>query len=152
MAILVVWLLHNAGDDQWFPVAMRQRAHQVAVHPSDELKGYLLWANRFTLAMIGATAEEFVGHCGHHADSALVALGLTLRQRVEVSKFGRGEKHRGRVGASGNAGSTADARGCVERSIGSLLCNQNCIRIRGAACVRADEASGLNDPVKGRAI
>ncbi len=31
------WLLHMAGDDQWFPVAARQRAHQVAVHPSDEL-------------------------------------------------------------------------------------------------------------------
>ena len=62
MAILVEWLLHNPGDNQWFPMAARQRTHQIAVHPSDELEGYLLWAHRPTLAMIRATAEVFVGH------------------------------------------------------------------------------------------
>ena len=80
MAILVEWLLFNAGDDQWFPMSARQRPHQIAVHPSDELDGYLLWADRLTLAMIRATAEVFVGHGGHHAERALVALRLTLRQ------------------------------------------------------------------------
>src|SRR4030095_5519783 len=133
LAIFVEWLLHNAGDDQWFPVAVRQWAHQIAGHPSDDLEGYLFGAHRRALAMIGATAEVSVGHGGHHPERALIALGLTLRQSGEVSKFGRGAKHGGRVGASGNAGSTADARSRVERSIGSLLCNQNCIGIRGAA-------------------
>ena len=37
MAILVEWLLFNASDDQWFPMAVRQRPHQIAVHPSDKL-------------------------------------------------------------------------------------------------------------------
>src|SRR5258705_13683226 len=66
MAILVVWLLHNAGDNQWLPMAVRQSAHQIPVHPSDELERYLFRADRRALAMIGATAKVFVGHRGHH--------------------------------------------------------------------------------------
>ena len=95
MAILVVWLLHNAGDNQGLPMAVRQSAHQIPVHPSDELERDLFRADRPALAMIGATAEVFVGHRGHHTERALVALGLSLWQGVEVGKFGRGEKHRG---------------------------------------------------------
>jgi len=47
MAILVVWLLHNAGDNQWFPVAVPGGPNQITVQLSDELQGYLLGANRF---------------------------------------------------------------------------------------------------------
>src|SRR5260370_13408522 len=39
MALLVKWFLDNTGRNQWFPVAARQRTHQIAVHPSDELGG-----------------------------------------------------------------------------------------------------------------
>jgi hypothetical protein len=63
-------------------VAAPCRSNQIAVHLSDELKGYLLGAHRFALAMIRATAEVFVHHRDHHAESPLVALGQTLRQRV----------------------------------------------------------------------
>jgi hypothetical protein len=55
-------MLHDAGDNQRFPMAMPRRANQVAVHPSDELKRYFLGAHRFTLAMIRAAAEEFGSH------------------------------------------------------------------------------------------
>jgi len=81
--ILVEWVLHNAEDKQWFPVAAPCRSNQITVHLSDELERYLLGAHRFTLAMIRATAEEFVGHRDHHAESPLVTLG----KRVEVSDF-----------------------------------------------------------------
>jgi hypothetical protein len=72
----------NIGDNQWFPVAVPYRSHQIAVHPSDELEGYLLRAHHFTLAMIRTTAEVFVGHRDHRAESPLVTLGLTLPQCV----------------------------------------------------------------------
>ena len=88
VGILVKWLLHYAGDNQWFPMPMPGGLNQVTVHPSDELEGDLFGAHRFTLAMIGTTAEAFVGHRNHHAERPLVALGLTLRQRVEVGNFG----------------------------------------------------------------
>jgi hypothetical protein len=47
----------NIGDNQWFPVTVPYRSHQTAVHPSDELEGYLLRTHRFTLAMIRTTAK-----------------------------------------------------------------------------------------------
>jgi hypothetical protein len=84
----VEWLLHNTGDNQWFPVTAPYRSHQIAVHLPDELEGYLLGAYGFTFAMIRATPEAFIRHCDQHAEGPLVALGLTLRQRVEVGNFG----------------------------------------------------------------
>jgi len=86
--MFVEWLLYNAGDNQWLSVAAPYRSHQIAVHLPDELEGYPLGAYRFTFAMIRATAEPFVRHGDHHAEGPLVALGLTLRQRVEVRNFG----------------------------------------------------------------
>lgn len=59
---------------------MERCANQVAVHLSDELDGNLLGANRFALAMIGATAEKFVGHGRDHAQRAAIALRLSLRK------------------------------------------------------------------------
>ncbi len=149
MAIFVECVLPYAGDFQRFPVAVRERPHQIAVHPSDELDGNLLWTNRATLAMIRATAEIFVGHGGYHAERALVALGLTLWQRVEMSNFGGGEKHRGRIRTGGNAGTTADARSRVKRGICRLLCDQNRVGTGRTSRRRSDEAARLYDPVKG---
>ena len=59
---------------------MERCANQVAVHFSDELDGNFLGANRFALAMIGATAKEFIGHGRDHAPRAAIALRLSLRK------------------------------------------------------------------------
>jgi hypothetical protein len=115
------WLLYNGGYNQWFPAATPCRSNQIAVHLSDELKGYLLGAHRFTLAMIRATAEVFVHHRHHHAESSLVALGLTLRKGVEVGNFGRSEKHGSCIRAGRDTCSTADACSRVKRSIRSFF-------------------------------
>jgi hypothetical protein len=69
-------------------VAAPYRSHRIAVHLPDELEGDLLGAYGFTFAMIRATPEAFVRHCDHQAESPLIALGLTLRQRIEVGNFG----------------------------------------------------------------
>src|SRR6266446_2789849 len=87
--------------------------------PPDELKRYLLGTDGFTLAVIRATAEVFVHHRDHHAESPLIALGLTLGKGVEVGNFGGSEKHRGRIRTGGDTGSAADACGCVKRGIRS---------------------------------
>src|ERR1700682_5205747 len=59
---------------------MESCANQVAVHLSDELEWNFLGANRFTLAVIRATAEEFIGHGRYHAERAAIALRWTLRK------------------------------------------------------------------------
>ena len=99
VGILVKWVLNHAGDHQWFPVPMPDCSHQIAVHLADELEGYFLRTHHCTLAVIRATAEAFVRHRGHHAESPLVALGLTLRKRIEVGEFGGGKKHSGCIRA-----------------------------------------------------
>jgi hypothetical protein len=109
LRILVGWLLHNAWHNQWFPVAAPYRSKQITVHLSDELKRYFFWAHGFALAMIRATAEVFVRHRDHHAEGPLVALGLTLRKRVEVGNFSGSEKHGGGIRARGDTCTTADA-------------------------------------------
>jgi hypothetical protein len=81
-------MFHDGGDDQRFAAAARHCVNQVIVHPADELERYFLWAHRFTLAMVRATAEQLGSHRGHHTDGSLVALRLTLRERVEMSEFG----------------------------------------------------------------
>ena len=65
--ILMGWLLHNAGNIQWFPAAAKYRLNQITVHLANELKRYLLRAHRFTLTMIRTTAEVFIHHCDNHA-------------------------------------------------------------------------------------
>ena len=64
---------------------------EVAIHPADELDGDFLGANRLTLAVIGATAEDFLRHRGDHVQRALIALRLSLRKRVEVRDFRSGK-------------------------------------------------------------
>jgi hypothetical protein len=102
--------------------------------------------------MIRATAEVFVCHRDHHAESPRVALGLTLRKCVEMGDFGGGEKHGGCIRARGDAGSAADARSCIKRNIRSFLWDQDHVGIRSATRGRADEAPCLNDSVKSRSV
>jgi len=67
VGVLRRWQLHNTGDDQWLSAPMPDGSNQIAVHLSDELHRYLFRAYCFTLAMIGAAAEQFVSHRDHHA-------------------------------------------------------------------------------------
>src|SRR5690349_8456907 len=103
VGILMKWMLHHAGDHQGLSVAVPERSHQITVHLADELEGNLLRTHHGTLTMIRAAAEALVGHRSYHADGPLIALGLTLRQRIEVSKFRGGKKHRAGVGTGGDA-------------------------------------------------
>src|SRR5258706_13400427 len=121
MGILMKWLLHHAGDHQGFSVSMPERWYQIAVHPADEFERYLLRTHYRALAMIRATAEALVRHRGHHAESPLVALRLTLRQRIQMSNLRGREKHRAGIGAGGDTRATADARRGVKRRIRRVL-------------------------------
>src|SRR5579863_1134684 len=91
--VLSRWQLHDAGNNQWLPVSVPDRSHQITVHLPDELQRYPFGAYRFAFSMIGAAPEEFILHRGHHAQGPLVALRLPLRQRIQVTDFGRREKH-----------------------------------------------------------
>jgi hypothetical protein len=150
--MLVGWLLNNAGDMQGFPVAVPCRTNQVAVHRSDELERYFLGTRRFTLAMIRTTAEVFVCHGDHHAESPLIALRLTLRKRVEVGNFGGREKHGSSIRTGGDTSSAADAGSSIKRRIRGFFLDQDRIRIVSASRGSGDETACLNDPVKGRPI
>ena len=140
--------LHNAGNNQWLPVTVPDRSHQIAVHLPDEFQRYSFGAYRLAFAMIRAASEEFIPHRGHHTHGPVVTLRLTLGERVQVSYFGRGEKHGRCIRAGGDAGSTADTCGCVKGSVCIFLWNQDRIGGRRASRRCADKASSLNDPVK----
>ena len=149
VSVLRRWQLHNTGNDQWLPVLVPELSDQIAVHFPDKLKRYLFWTHRFAFSMIRAAAKEFVSHRDHHAEGPLAALRLALWERVQVSYFGRGEKHCGCIRAGRDAGSAPNACRCVHRSVCILFWNQGYIRVRSASCRCADETSRLNDSVKG---
>ena len=121
VGILMKWVLYHAGGHQGFSVSMPERSYQIAVHPADEFERYLLRTHYRALAMIRAAAEALVRHRGDHAESPLIALGLTLRQRIQMSNLRGREKHRRCIRAGGDAGATADARRGVKRRIRRLL-------------------------------
>ena len=73
---------------------MPERSNEVAVQLADELYRDLFGTYRFAFAVIRATAKELVPHFSYHAECPLVALRLTLRERVQVSNFSRRKKHR----------------------------------------------------------
>ena len=146
--VLRSWQLHNAGNNQWLPMPMPDCSNQIPIHLPDELEGYLLGTYRFTFAMIRAAAKEFISHGDHHAQGPLVTLRLALRERIQMSYFGRGEKHGGCIRAGRDAGSAANACGCVNGSVCIFFLNQDRIGVRSASGWRADEASRLNDSVK----
>ena len=127
---------------------MPERSNEVAVQLADELNRDLFGTYRFAFAVIRATAETLVSHCGYHAERPLVALRLTLGERVQVSNFSRGKEHRGCVRASCHAGSAANARSRIERSVGIIFGNETRVRVGSASGWRRNKAPGLNDPIK----
>src|SRR5882724_11007349 len=127
---------------------MPERSNEVAVQLADELYRDLPGTYRFAFTVIGATAEELVPHFSHHAECPFVALRLTLRERVQVSNFSRGKKHRRCIRAGGHAGSAANARSRIKRSICILFRHENRVRIGSASSRCGYEAPGLNDPIK----
>lgn len=46
-----------------------------------------LGANGLALELVGAVSEAFFVHLAHHSEDALVFLGLTLGEVVEVGGF-----------------------------------------------------------------
>ncbi len=146
--LIVRWMLHDTRDNQRLTVAIERRANQVTVHPSDELKRYFLGANRFTFAMIRAAAKVFGLHRGHHANGSLIALRLTLGERVEVGEFGGGEEHCGCVWTSSDASAATNTGSRIEGSVRGFLWYKDSVGIRSTARGRADETSCLNDSVK----
>ena len=81
------WLL--AATDKYFhdytsarlvTTMMECCPNKVAIHFPNELDGNFLGADCFALAMIRATAEEFIGHGCYHAQRAAIALRLPLRK------------------------------------------------------------------------
>jgi hypothetical protein len=58
-----------------------------AIHPCDEIHTDFFRANCFTLAMHRAIAESFLIHRLDHAQYALCALRLSLRQQIQMRDF-----------------------------------------------------------------
>ena len=73
-----------------------------------------------------------------------VALGLALRQDVEVRDLGAGEEHGRGVRAGGHAGAAADAGGGVHGAVGDRPCATRMALPSGALPVETrDVAAGL---------
>src|SRR5262245_46616442 len=73
-------------------------ADVVTVHAGDELQADLLRADRLALAVVRAGPEAGLVHRGHHAQHALVALRLALREQAQVRDLGGREEHGRGVG------------------------------------------------------
>ena len=87
-----------------------------------------------------------------HADRAVPALGLTLRQQVEVLHLRRGEQLRGAVRARGHARAATDARGRVHRRVGDRLRDRDQVAVGRAAGSDADVTARLDDAVERAAV
>jgi len=90
--------------------------------------------------MVGARTEVLV-HCLDHGFGALVTLGLTLWQQVEVRNLRCGEQVGGTIRARSNARTTTNTLGRVHRGIGHALRNRNEVGIGSATGVRRDEST-----------
>src|SRR5262245_15091364 len=66
----------------------------VAVHAGDEVDRDLLGTDGLALGEVGAGAEAFLLHRLDHGAGALGALGLALRQEIQVRDLGGGEELR----------------------------------------------------------
>jgi hypothetical protein len=71
--------LHNAGNSQRLSVRVPERPNEVAIQLADELDRNLFGTDGFAFAVIRATTEAFLSHCGYHAERPLIPLRLTLR-------------------------------------------------------------------------
>ena len=101
--------------------------------------------------MIGARTEVFV-HRVDHRLSALVPLGLTLGQQVEVRNLGADEQIGCTIRARCYARTTTDACRGVHRCIGNRLWHRDEIGIGRTTCGRRDVPASLDDAVKSRTI
>src|SRR5258706_14789390 len=80
------------------------RADVVGVHPGDERDADPLRTGRLALAMVRAGTEARRVHRRHHAERALEALGLALREERKLTDLRGREEHRRGVRAGGDAG------------------------------------------------
>src|SRR5437764_1992621 len=123
----------------------------VAVHAGDEIDGDLFRAHRLALAEHGAAPEVLLHH-PHHVEHALVALGLSLRQKSQVRDLGGGEELRGAVRTLRHAGAALDALRGVHGALLHHLRDGRVVGLRRAAGVDGDEAAGLHDAVERLAV
>src|SRR3546814_7279680 len=85
----------STRTDTLFPYTTRFRSlglGVVTVHVGDEVDRDLLRARLLALTVVGAGTEELL-HGVDHGGDPLVALGLALREQVEVVGLGRSEEH-----------------------------------------------------------
>ena len=61
------------------PAMMQRCVDEVSIHPTYKLDGNFFGADRFALAVVRATAEDFLRHGGDHVQRSPVALRLPLR-------------------------------------------------------------------------
>ena len=147
--------LRYCGFDPAAPAAelLDHRLAVLAVQLADHLDRDLLRAGGLALAVVGAAAEPLGVHLADHAPRPVEALGLALRQQVEVRDLGAGEQHRGAVRAGGDAGAAADADRGVHRLGLDLGMDRHASSAPASGpAVTRDVAAGLDDPVERRAI
>ena len=108
---------------------MQQSSKHLAVVSRDHVQADALGADRGALADLGAAAETFGVVLVDHGKRARVPLGLALWKQAQVGDL-RAEEQRCRtVGAGRHAGSAADARRCLESSVGVRLRDGDCVRM-----------------------
>ncbi len=109
-------------------------------------------ADGFALELVGAVAEAFCVHLSDHAEDALVFLGLSLWEVVEMGGFRGDEEHGGGVFTRGDAGSAADAGGGVKGGVGVWFWNLNSVGIGRGAGADADVSARADDAVEGGSV
>ena len=111
----------------------------------------LLRAGRLALAVVRARPEVLVHRLDHRLGAA-EALGLALREQVEVGELGAGEQVGGAVRAGRHARAAADALGGVHRRVGDRLRDRDQVGVGRTAGLGGDEAARLDDAVERRAV
>ena len=124
----------------------------VSIQPRDEVDADLLGTRGHALAVVAAGTEPLRFHHLDHAQHALGALRLALRQEAEVRHLRRHEQHGGRVGAGGDARATSDALCGVHGAIGSTLRDGDGVGLGGAAGAHGDEPTGLDHAIERAAV
>ena len=133
-------------------VAAKDLAYPAAVEAGDVLTLDLLGAFGFASIGVGAGAKAQLVHLADHLLHAILCLGLTLGQQVEVADFGADEEHGGGILASCDTGTTAYAGGSIHALVGLMLGNENTVGIGHTTSGGADVATGLDNLVEGGAV
>src|SRR5206468_2037299 len=109
-------------------------------------------ADRFALADIGATAEEFLLDLGDHVQRSQGPFRLALREKSEVTNFGSCEKGGRGIGTCGHAGAATDAGGSIHGEVGVLFRNRDSVAIGRTARGYGNESSAGNNSIEGTSI